>query len=136
MSAPLPPDEHLQLLFECREYLGQAAEKFFKAKLNPNEYTFVCINADDPTWTALVNIILPGHDWQSIRDKGLIPLARAVVPSSIKESIIKMFPDTAEIFAQHLPPGHVRIAVLSFGVSLYVLRYDPPDGQMFNPNLN
>ncbi len=38
---------------------------------NPTEVAVVAIDVDDPSWSLLVDRLMPGHDWQAIRDEGL-----------------------------------------------------------------
>ena len=45
---------------------------------DPNEVCVVCIRVDDPHGRPLADALMPGYDWQSIRDKGETPYARGL----------------------------------------------------------
>lgn len=40
------------------------------------------INVDDPIGRVLADILMPGHDWQTYRDAGEIPVARGLASKS------------------------------------------------------
>ncbi len=58
------------------ELLARAIEK------GP-EFVAICIDVDDPCWTEIVDALMPGYDWDSIRQRGEKPVARGVVPRDI-----------------------------------------------------
>lgn len=61
-------------------------------------FCVVCIDVDDPTWTFLVDALMPGHDWQAYRDRGETPIARGVVPVSLIVDIVtECYPAAGEL---------------------------------------
>lgn len=73
-----------------RESLLRLSErsKIKSAELN-EQFIVICIDVDDPKWTLLANVLMPGHDWQQYRDQGLKPVARGVVNRESIEAIAK-----------------------------------------------
>lgn len=49
----------------------------------------ICVDVDDPPWRTLVDVLMPGHDWQQYRDQGLKPVARGIVNRESIEAIAK-----------------------------------------------
>lgn len=128
--------EHRQLFDICFNYFAQTAVRFFSHRLDPNAYTFVCMNVDDQNWQRLAEQLVPQENWQTYRDKGLIPIARGVVSSEIKHLIIKMYPNISDKLKEPVRPHHIRIAILSHGVSLYELDFSRLQNRPTNPALN
>jgi hypothetical protein len=57
------------------EYFKQRAEELRRSGHDP---IITLINVDDPVGSILADILMPGHDWQSYRDNGEIPVARGL----------------------------------------------------------
>jgi hypothetical protein len=86
-----------------------------KAQEEGGAFCVVCIDVDDPAWTTLVDLLIPGHDWDAIRAQGQKPVARGVVPRSLIVAIVE------EVFpAAGAPPVGVFSAVFAAGGGLYV----------------
>lgn len=53
----------------------------------------VCIDVDDPAWTDLVNMLMPGANWDEFRERGERPVARGVVPTALmSEAVARCYP--------------------------------------------
>lgn len=75
------------------------------------EQGVICIDVDDPTWTPLVDILMPGHNWASYRARGERPVARGVVPRGLlEETVKKTYPAAGD-----LVDGKVNICVFAAG---------------------
>jgi hypothetical protein len=46
--------------------------------LAPAEVCIVLINVDDVHGSAIADVLMPGHDWQAYRDRGMTPIARGL----------------------------------------------------------
>jgi len=44
--------------------------------LSPDEYCVIIACVDDENGSAIADVLMPGYDWQSIRDLGQVPFAR------------------------------------------------------------
>lgn len=51
----------------------------------------LAIDVDDSSWTELVAILMPGHDWEPSRARGERPVARGVVPREPMEHVVREF---------------------------------------------
>ena len=119
-----------KLFLHCVEYFTRLAAKYYAQGKDPNTYTLLCINVDDPWWTGLAEDLMPDENWQPYRDRGELPLARGAVTSDINAFIAEVCPDVAPLLTRKLAPHQVRIAILSFGVSIYQIDVLPqPDQQ-------
>jgi hypothetical protein len=43
-----------------------------------SDTVIVLLDVDDPAGSALADVLMPGHDWQAIRDQGMKPIARGL----------------------------------------------------------
>jgi hypothetical protein len=88
---------------------------------NPSEFMVICIDVDDPTWTEVVDVLMPNYDWDQFRDRGEKPVARGSIPMIWSEYISKVVPDVAPAFKE-LPKGMVfGIVLASKGASVYLI---------------
>jgi hypothetical protein len=79
-----------------------------------SEFVVICIQVDSP-WRDLVDLLMPGYDWQSIRDKREEPIARGSAGWSICEIVAERLPDIAAVVLEVPPEGKVKVIVLSTG---------------------
>jgi hypothetical protein len=76
----------------------------------------VAIDVDDPVWTPLVDMLMPGHDWEQYRSRGERPIARGVVPRNlIAEVVSDLYPA-----AGNVPDDRVSVCVFAAGGVLVV----------------
>ena len=85
-----------------------------------NEFVVVCVDVDDPYWKDLVDVLMPGHDWDAIRRSGERPIARGFQPWALTELFAIACPDLAPAFLAG-PPGCQALAVVccAGGASVY-----------------
>ncbi len=117
--------EKRQKFFELnRKRLEELAYRaLYVLKMNPEDFIIVCIEVDDPNWTGLADHLMPDYDWQKIRDRGEIPVARGSVHASVREFIKEVVPDIAEALYRKLPDGYVRAVVMGIGgASVYFIQ--------------
>ena len=53
-------------------------QRMRQRSLSPDEVVIVLLNVDDPHGGPLASALMPGTDWQEIRDRGQIPFARGL----------------------------------------------------------
>ncbi|MGD9729307.1 MAG: hypothetical protein AB7V39_23435 [Nitrospiraceae bacterium] len=58
---------------------------------DPNEVCIVLLNVDDPNGAAIAEMLMPGFDWQEIRDRGEVPFARGLAARSGLQDVIAIF---------------------------------------------
>ena len=61
-----------------------------------DEVVVVCIQVDS-RWRYIVDLLMPGHDWQSIRDMGEEPVARGSAAWGMCEVVAERLPDIANV---------------------------------------
>jgi len=65
--------------------------------LTPAEVVIVLINVDAPYGSPLADALMPGHDWQSYRNRGEIPIARGLAGrEGIAEAVRIIDPEAAD----------------------------------------
>lgn len=120
--------EARHLIFQdSRERLEHIAFKTIRKGLLPNQFLMVAIDVDDPSWTDVVEALMPGHNWQEIRDRGEKPIARG---SAIAEPLVRYLsaavPDIETALTGPLPERVVRAIVMAEGgASVYFLNPTP-----------
>jgi hypothetical protein len=118
-----PIQERDVIYKSCKQDLSKLAYKALHLQfLNPLEFVLLCIDVDDPSWTDLLDYLMPNGDWQSFRNKGERPISQSIVKSGICDYIGSVVPDAKEPIKINPPDGFVRVLVVSNGgVSLYYL---------------
>lgn len=117
--------EKREKFFELnRKRLEELAYRaLYVLKMDSEDFIIVCIEVDDPNWTDLADTLMPNYDWQKIRDRGEIPVARGSVHASIREFLKEMVPDITEALYRELPKGYVRAVVMGIGgASVYFIQ--------------
>jgi len=120
-----PDEEARHTLFVQNElFLAEAAGKAIVKGVHPRDFVAVVIDVDDPMWIDAVGILMPGNDWQAIRDLGKKPLARGTANDAFARAVGLQVPDiTAALHPDFVPEGHVRsLAMTRGGASVYYVR--------------
>jgi len=68
-----------------------AARAREKNEIGDGPWAVVCVDVDDKTWAPLVDMLMPGHDWDAIRAQGEHPIARGVVPLKLLKDVVENF---------------------------------------------
>jgi hypothetical protein len=90
------------------------------------DFVLVAIDVDDNNWSALVESLMPGYDWNQIRDKGLKPVARGTVGVEVIDYIGKKIPSVVSVFNSSPPQDVYRCIVMaSGGASIYNIKSEP-----------
>lgn len=108
--------------YNCKELFSLNIERIehFKnriteKKLTPKEVVIVCINVDDPNGKVITDMLMPGYDWQAIRDQGQIPIARGLAQRDGMQEILEVFDkEAAEKLKQSV---EVAVVVIDYGVA-------------------
>lgn len=128
-SAGMTPGEEVrhQLFLENQERLEQLAYRAMKRELTAEDVLVVCIDVDDSEWTEMVDALMPGYDWQSIRDQGMKPVARGSARrEGVGEYLMIVAPDVKPALSGPPPTGHYYAAVMGAGgVSIYAVVPQP-----------
>ena len=54
-------------------------KRFRERNLSVDEFLIVILNVDDVNGSQIAKVLMPGYNWQEIRDRGEIPFARGLV---------------------------------------------------------
>ena len=92
-------------------------------RMSPREAVVTCIQVDDPFGGQLADALMPGHDWQAIRDQGLEPVARGLaMREGIEEILSEVYPNVGANLKS--AEGYVAV-VVGFGTALIATLKDP-----------
>ena len=82
----------------CKSLFDLNAERmeYFKNRitekeLTPKDVVITCINVDDHNGKVIADILMPGYDWQAIRDQGQTPVARGLAKRDGIQEILEVF---------------------------------------------
>jgi hypothetical protein len=65
--------------------------------LTPDDMVIVILNVNDRIGGQLAEALMPGYDWQSMRDRGEIPFARGLATRAPIQHLLDVFdPDAAD----------------------------------------
>jgi hypothetical protein len=103
---------------EAVRRLERRAEK--KGAEVGSPFAVVVIDVDCPTWSDLVAMLMPGHDWNQFRARGEQPVARGVVP---RDFLCQLLDDvrkqSGELVTGATPPGLFTAVFGRGGVTLF-----------------
>lgn len=94
--------------------------KHFKQRLGElgktaSDTVIVLLNVDDNYGGAIAEILMPGFDWQEIRDRGEIPFARGLAGKEGIAGILGTFDKEAATKLRDME--HVAVVVVDHGVA-------------------
>ncbi|MGD0976985.1 MAG: hypothetical protein ABR875_01670 [Minisyncoccia bacterium] len=106
----------------CRNTLGLNADRVqhFKQRLTDrgmtaNQAVIVILNVDDVHGGPLADMLMPGHNWQEIRDKGEVPFARGLAMRDGIQEVLGTFDEKAA--KKLLGMTGVAVVVVDHGVA-------------------
>lgn len=103
--------------------LAHLAYQAIRRGHTPDDIMVVCIEVDDPTWTPLVQHLMPDYDWEAIRKTGQEPIARGIVTMSLRDYLSATVPTVAPAFDMPRKEGEVIVAVMAGGgASIYFMQ--------------
>lgn len=108
----------------CRNTMELNADRVehFKQRLTergltPDQAVIMLINVDDVHGGPLADALMPGHDWQKIRDKGEIPFVRGLALRDGIQEALNVFDKDAAIKLQEMKMNTVAVVVIDHGVA-------------------
>lgn len=118
LEEPSPGDLERETFFNLNA--GRLSELAWRAvfvkNLRRNTFFIICIDYDDPAWRDLADALMPGHDWQSYRDRGERPVARgSVMTSGVGDYLKEVVPAIAAAFDLRLADDQALAVVLAAG---------------------
>jgi hypothetical protein len=100
----------------------------------PQDFIVICIDVDDKYWRDFVDYLMPGHDWQAIRNRGQAPIARGTVESEgYINFVCNCCPEVTSAFQMPLEPNCAYAVVMSHGVTVYQIEAAPEPLQFNGP---
>lgn len=86
-------------------------------------FAVVVIDVDCPTWADLVDMLMPGHDWDQFRSRGEKPVARGVVPRDFLCTLLDdVRKQSGEAVTGPTPPGLFTAVFGRGGVTLFEVK--------------
>lgn len=85
------------LLDQNRERVEHFTRRADELGRSPLDVVIVILAVDDPFGGALADALMPGHDWQAIRARGEIPLARGLAGrAGIQDALDSVDPEAGK----------------------------------------
>ncbi len=106
----------------CKNTLDMNAERVIHFKKRhaelgktPDDMVIIILNVDDAHGAQLADVLMPGYDWQSVRDQGAVPFARGLAGrDGIMETIGTFDKDAASKLREM---SEVAVVVVDHGVA-------------------
>lgn len=120
--------EARELIYQdSKDRLEHMAFRAFKKGLLPDQFVMVAIDVDDPSWTEIVDALMPDHNWQEYRERGEKPIARgSALADPLLSYLSAVVPDIETALTGPLPERVVRAVVMAEGgASVYFLQPMP-----------
>jgi len=91
--------------------------------LSERDFMLVCIDVDDPSWTHIVDDLMPGENWQHYRGLGEKPVARgSVMRAGMVEHLAEMVPAIGQLLLDGPGVGAAHVVVMAGGgASVYLM---------------
>lgn len=83
--------------------------RFLEADYSPDDVVIVLINVDDPQGRPIAELLMPGHDWQAVRDQGMVPYARGLAGREGMQEVLDLIDKDA---AQKLKDAAGKVALI------------------------
>jgi len=62
-----------------------------RQRYSPKQVVITLINVDDPHGGPIADMLMPGQDWQTYRDRGEMPIARGIADRKSIEEVLALF---------------------------------------------
>lgn len=96
--------------------LEHMAFRTIKKGLLRDQFVMVAIDVDDLSWTEIVDVLMPDHNWQEYRDRGEKPVARgSALAAPLISYLSHVVPDIETALTMPLPDRVVRTIVMAEG---------------------
>ncbi len=83
--------------------------------LTPTEAVIILLNVDDQNGGQIAEVLMPGHNWQEIRDRGEVPFARGLAGREGIHEALNTFDQEAGKKLQNMT--EVAVVVVDHGVA-------------------
>ena len=105
-------EARFQMMAQCEHRLIRLADRALNHhKMKWDQFIILCAKVDTE-WRGYIDMLLPGHDWQPIRDKGEEPIALGIVERSFCAIVTDKLPLLDSIFTQSPLPGWAQVIAL------------------------
>lgn len=117
---------HSLAVSECERYFRLHEERLqaFASRVllreSQDRDVVVCISADDPKDALMLDVAMPGHDWDEYRKRGEVPFGRGILPRDAVLSMCAQLFDERE-FSELRKPLRERCQVLIVACGVVVV---------------
>lgn len=66
-------------------------QRFVERGFTADSVVIAILNVDDPNGELIADILMPGTDWQAIRDQGMTPFARGLAARKFIQEALELF---------------------------------------------
>ena len=108
----------VNLLAANSERVEHFARRIVERGDDPAEVVITVINVDDPNGGQIADMVMPGHDWQSIRDRGETPVARGLASVPLIDVAEEIAKGSRASFDALDHTTHAAVVVIDGGVAI------------------
>jgi hypothetical protein len=108
--------ENCRKLFENQaERIAHFQQRYIASGAGPGDVIIVLVQVDDPYGAGLADALMPGYDWQALRDRGEVPYARGLAGrAGITEAVTFIDPEVGKRL--EAIPG-LAVAIVGYGTA-------------------
>lgn len=89
-------------LEQNRDRIAHFVERMKVLGRTPEEVVIVVIDVDDHNGGPIAELLMPGHNWQQERDKGLVPVARGLAERAGIQEVLQLIDAAAAEYLQSI----------------------------------
>ena len=108
----------VNLLTANSERVEHFARRIVERGDDPAEVVITVINVDDLNGGEIADMVMPGHDWQSIRARGQTPVARGLASAALIDVAEEITKGSRAAFDAIDHTTHAAVVVIDGGVAV------------------
>ena len=108
----------VNLLAANSERVEHFARRIVERGDDASEVVIAVLNVNDPHGAEIADMLMPGHDWQSIRDRGETPVARGLASVALVDLAEAITKGSRAAFDAIDHTTHAAVVVVDCGVAV------------------
>lgn len=99
----------------CRRFLAHFARRAIERGDPPGRVAIAVLEVDDPLGRAVADLLMPGFDWQAIRDRGEAPIGYGLAGREGLQNLVDAYDPRLGVAVREAPAGHLPVVIVAGG---------------------